>query len=161
MGSDAKVADYTFLAQMNLTTGLAFGVVISILIVIFVVILLIFTINLVLMSMIQRRKEIGTGLALGLDNMQTVIIMTGEVAAIVVVSCIGGSLIGAIFVVIGMQFGIPGMIFFTGGKLYMTLQLMPFVLTWLIILPTSIIAAFIPLSRMRKYLPVDLLKEAT
>jgi len=158
-GSDAKIVDYKFLGEIYLTTGIAFSLVIEILVIIFVVILLIFIINLVMMSMIQRRKEIGTGLALGLDNMQTIIIMTGEVAAIVAVSCAAGSVLGFLLVLLCNQLGIPGMIFFAGGKLYLTIQTMPFIETWLIILPSSIIVAFIPLLRMRKLLPVDLFRE--
>lgn len=158
-GSDAKVIDYNFLGEIYLTTGVAFSLIIGILVAIFVVILLIFTINLVLMSMIQRRKEIGTGLALGLDNMQTIVVMTGEVAVIVAVSCAGGSALGFLMVLAAMHFGIPGMIFFAGAKLYPTLQAMPFILTWAIILPSSIIVSFIPLLRMRGLMPVDLFRE--
>ncbi|HQL32900.1 MAG TPA: hypothetical protein PK969_06560, partial [Treponemataceae bacterium] len=94
----AKVLDYNKLGEIYLATGVGFSLVIGILVVIFVVILLIFTLNLVLMSMIQRRREIGTGMALGLDGMQTVIIMTGEVAVIVAVSCAAGSILGLLLV---------------------------------------------------------------
>lgn len=159
IGSDAKVIDYNLLGEIYLTTGVAFSLIIGILVVIFVVILLIFTINLVLMSMIQRRREIGTGLALGLDNTQTIIIMTGEVAVIVAVSCLGGSVLGLLAVAVAMNVGVPGMIFFAGSKLYLTLQIMPFIQTWAIILPSSIIVALIPLLRMRDQMPIDLFRE--
>lgn len=159
IGSDAKVVDYTFLGEIYLTTGVAFSLIIGILVAIFVVILLIFTLNLVLMSMIQRRKEIGTGLALGLDNAQTIVIMTGEVAVIVAVSCLAGSALGLAAVYVGMRFGIPGMIFFVGSKLHLTLQALPFVQTWAIILPSTIIVAMLSLLRMRNLMPIDLFRE--
>jgi ABC-type lipoprotein release transport system permease subunit len=159
IGSDAKVLDYNKLGEIYLATGVGFSLVIGILVVIFVVILLIFTLNLVLMSMIQRRREIGTGMALGLDGMQTVIIMTGEVAVIVAVSCAAGSILGLLLVALASRFGIPGMVFFSGGKLKLTLQSLPVIQSWLFILPTSICMALVPLLPMRKMLPVDLLKE--
>lgn len=111
------------------------------------------------MSMIQRRREIGTGMALGLDGMQTVIIMTGEVAVIVAVSCAAGSILGLLLVALGSHFGIPGMIFFAGGRLRLTIQAIPVLQSWLLILPTSVCMAVVPLLGMRKALPVDLLKE--
>ncbi len=160
IGSDAKVADYLKFGKLYLTTGTAFSAIITILVVIFVLILLMFTVNLVLLSMIQRRKEIGTGLALGLDNMQTIIIMTGEVGVIVAVSCTAGCVIGLGAVLAGMYFGVPGMIFFAGNKLHMTVQLFPFIATYLLLIPTSLVVAFIPLLRLLKVLPVDLFREA-
>lgn len=159
IGSDAKVLDYNKLGEIYLATGVGFSLVIGILVVIFVVILLIFTLNLVLMSMIQRRREIGTGMALGMDGMQTVIIMTGEVAVIVAVFCAAGSILGLLLVALASRFGIPGMVFFSGGKLKLTLQALPVIQSWQFILPTSICMALVPLLRMRKMLPVDLLKE--
>lgn len=159
IGSDAKVLDYNKLGEIYLATGVGFSLVIGILVVIFVVILLIFTLNLVLMSMIQRRRELGTGMALGMDGMQTVIIMTGEVAVIVAVFCAAGSILGLLLVALASRFGIPGMVFFSGGKLKLTLQALPVIQSWQFILPTSICMALVPLLRMRKMLPVDLLKE--
>lgn len=159
MGSDAQVADYLTLGKIELTTGTAFTAIITILIVIFALILLMFTVNLVLLSMIQRRKEIGTGLALGLENMQTIIIMTGEIGVIVAISCTAGCIIGLAAVIAAMHFGIPGMVFFVGGRLHLTLRAFPFIATYLILIPSSLLVAFIPLLKLRKALPVDLFRE--
>lgn len=158
-GSDAKVVDWEFLGKMSLTTGTAMAVVITILIVVFVAIMLLFTVNLVMMSLVQRRREIGTGLAMGMSNAQTVLVMTGEVGVIVAVSTLAGSLIGLAATWAGARFGVPGMVFFPGSRLMMTVQWMPVLQAWLILLPSSLIVAFIPLSRILNLLPVELFKE--
>ncbi len=160
-GLDAVVTDWSFLGKMPLTTGTAFSVVISILVVIFVVIVLIFTINLVLLSLIQRRREIGTSLAMGLEARDTIIIMTGEVGLIVAVSCAAGSLLALFLVLLAQRFGIPGMIFFPGSLLHLSLQAAPFIHTALLLIPLSMLIALIPLFALRKAMPVDLFREAS
>jgi len=159
IGSDAKVVDWAFLSRMGLTTGTAMASVIGILIAVFTVIMLLFTVNLVMMSLVQRRREIGTGLAMGMSNAQTVFVMTGEVAVIVAVSCAAGSLLGIGFVALAARFGVPGMVFFTGGRLHLTLQWQPVLLAWLILLPSSMLVAFLPLTRILNLLPIELFKE--
>ncbi len=159
MGSDAAVVDWKFLNRLSLTTGTAMSAVISILIAVFAAILLLFTVNLVMTSLVQRRREIGTGLAMGLSAGQTVFIMTGEVAVIVGLSSLAGAAIGAAAVALAARFGVPGMVFFSGGRLYMTPQWKPVIQTILILLPSSILVSLIPLSRLLKCLPVDLFKE--
>ena len=133
--------------------------VIAILIAVFAAILLLFTVNLVMTSLVQRRREIGTGLAMGLSAAQTVFIMTGEVAVIVGLSSLAGAAIGAAAVALAARFGVPGMVFFSGGRLFLTLQWKPVIQTILILLPSSILVSLIPLSRLLKCLPVDLFKE--
>lgn len=157
---NVRVADYHFLGKLYLTTSTAFGVIIGILIGVFVLILIIFIVNLVLMSMIQRRREIGTGIAMGLSNNQTIVVMTGEVAVIVTVSWLAGVVLGVLLTSIAAAWGVPGMIFFPGGRLYMTHQIMPYLLSYLILLPSAVAAAVIPLSGLRKLLPVDFFREA-
>lgn len=159
MGSDAAVVDWEYLNRMSLTTGTAMSAVISILIAVFAAILLLFTVNLVMTSLVQRRREIGTGLAMGLSPAQTVIIMTGEVAVIVGLSSVAGAAIGTAGVALASRFGVPGMVFFPGGKLYLTLQWKPVVQSLVILLPSSLLVALLPLSRLLKCLPIDLFKE--
>jgi putative ABC transport system permease protein len=157
---EVRVADYLFLGKIYLTTSTAFTVIIGILIGVFVLILVIFIVNLVLLSMIQRRREIGTGIAMGLTNGQTIAVMTGEVAVIVTVSWIAGAVIAVAAIAAAATWGVPGMIFFPGGHLFMTQQLLPHVTTYAILLPASLLAAIIPLSGLRRLEPVDFFREA-
>lgn len=160
MGVRAKVLDYQWLGQMYLATGTAFGMIIDVMVIIFIVLVLIFTLNLVLMAIIQRRREIGTGLALGLSNAQTIVIMCGEIAVIAFVSCCIGSILGFVFVFLARLYGIPGMIFFSQGKLFLTMQWQAFVFTFALIVPSSIGIALFALFKLRNNMPIELLREA-
>ena len=51
---------------------------------VFLVVVLIFTLNLAMTAIIQRKREIGTGFALGLSAAKTIFIMCGEIAFIAV-----------------------------------------------------------------------------
>ena len=158
-GSTAKVTDYQFLGKIYLATASAFDAINFILVGIFVLILAIFIVNLVLMSMIQRRQEIGTGLALGLSNSDTILILLGEVGAIVMVSWAAGSVLGALLVGAASLWGVPGMIFFPGQKLFLAFHPEAFVQTLALLLFASLLAALVPLLGLRTLLPVDLFKE--
>lgn len=157
---DVRVADWTFLGKTYLTTSMAFVVIIGILIGVFVLILVVFIINLVLMSLIQRRREIGTGIALGLTANQTIAVMVGEIGVIVTVSWAAGTVLGFLTTAATATWGVPGMIFFPGGSLYLTHQWVPYALSLAILLPSALVAALIPLSGLRKILPVDFFREA-
>lgn len=157
---NVRVADYRFLGKMYLTTSTAFTIIIGILIGVFVLILVIFIVNLVLMSMIQRRREIGTGIAMGLSNGQTIVLMTGEVAVIVTVSWLAGALLAVGVVAAASAWGVPGMIFFPGGRLFMTQQFSPHLVAYAILLPAALLAAIVPLSGLRRLEPVDFFREA-
>jgi len=157
---EVRVADYLFMGKIFLTTATAFEVIISILVGVFVLILVIFIVNLVLMSLIQRRREIGTGIAMGLSNGQTIAVMLGEVGVIVTVSWAIGSGVASLLTAAAGTWGIPGMIFFPGQRLYLSPQLGPYFLSYLILLPSALGAAVLPLSGLRKLLPVDFFREA-
>ncbi|HTH14433.1 MAG TPA: ABC transporter permease, partial [Spirochaetia bacterium] len=159
-GSDAKVVDAAFLGKLFMATATAFDAILDILVGIFLVILVIFIVNLVLMSLIQRRKEIGTGLALGLTNGDTIFILLGEVGVIVTVSWAAGCVLGALFVGAAHLWGVPGMLFFPGQRIFLEFRPWTFLQTLGLLLPTALVAAWIPLLGLRKNLPVDLFREA-
>jgi len=159
-GSTAKVADSQFLGKLFMATATAFDAIVLLLIGVFVIILVIFIVNLVLMSLIQRRREIGTGLALGLTNADTIGILLGEVGVIVTVSWVAGGVLGTLFVAAAHFWGIPGMVFFPGGRLFLEFHPDTWFTTWAILFPASLLAAALPLAGLRNLLPVDLFKEA-
>ena len=159
-GSPAKVADAQFLGNLFMATAAAFDAVVLILIGVFVIILVIFIVNLVLMSLIQRRREIGTGLALGLTNIDTIVLLLGEVGVIVTVSWVFGGVFGTLFVAATHWWGLPGMVFFPGGRLFLEFHPETWLTSWAILFPASLAAAAIPLAGLRRLLPVDLFKEA-
>jgi hypothetical protein len=159
-GSTDRVADAAFLGKLFMATATAFDAVILLLVGVFVIITVIFIVNLVLMSLIQRRREIGTGLALGLTNTDTIVLLLGEVGAIVTVSWLAGCLLGTGLVAVAHAWGVPGMVFFPGGRLFLNHHFEVWLLTWAVLFPVSLVAALVPLSGLRKLLPVDLFKEA-
>lgn len=160
-GSRLKVADYTFLGSLYQATSTAMEVVVGLLVGIFMVILVIFVVNLVLLSVIQRRKEIGTSLALGLSGRENSLLMTGEVLVIVLVSWTAGALLATALVAASGVWGLPGMIFFPGGRIHLDLFLPAYGISLGLFLLCSSISAWLPLSGLRKLLPVELLKEAS
>jgi len=159
MGSDAKVVDWKHLGEMQMTTATAFTFVIGLLIGLFIIIVLIFTVNLVLISLLQRKKEIGTGLAMGLSTDQTTLLMSAEVGLIAFVSCLLGSVFALVLVALFSKIGIPGMVFFVSGKLFLQFRFYPFIMAFLILVPSTMLVSFIPLSQLNEKMPVDFFKE--
>ncbi len=159
LGMDARIADWRHLGKIQLTTAFAFSAVISILVGMFVIIVMIFTVNLVLISMVQRKREIGTGLAMGLGNGQTILLMSGEVGVIVTVSCIAGTLFSILLIGLAARFGVPGMIFFASKRLHLTWQLLPFAASFILLVPSSMLVSLVPLSRLNRSMPVDFFRE--
>ena len=159
MGSDAKVVDWKHLGEMQMTTATAFTFVIGLLIGLFIIIVLIFTVNLVLISLLQRKKEIGTGLAMGLSTDQTRLLMSAEVGLIAFVSCFLGSVFALVLVALFSKIGIPGMVFFVSGKLFLQFRFYPFIMAFFILVPSTMLVSLIPLSQLHEKMPVDFFKE--
>jgi ABC-type lipoprotein release transport system permease subunit len=159
-GSDARVVDAAFLGKLFMATATAFDAILGILVGIFLVILVIFIVNLVLMSLIQRRREIGTGLALGLTNADTILILLGEVGVIVTVSWAAGCVLGALLVGAAHLWGVPGMLFFPGQRIFLEFRPWTFLQAFALLLPAALLAALVPLTGLRNLLPVDLFREA-
>ncbi len=158
---ELKVADYNKLGELSMATAQAIDIVIGLLLSIFILILIIFVVNMVLLSVIQRKREIGTTTALGLSLGQTVWIMTGEVLVIVGVSWAAGALLATLLIGLAFLWGIPGIIFFPGNKMFMGYVMEAYFASLGLFLFTAFLSALIPLSGLKKYLPVDLLKEAS
>ncbi len=156
-GINAAVLDYKTLGKEQM--GLAQGIRIILLIplIILFAINLIFTLNLVLSSIIQRKREIGTALAMGQENRDTIIIMASETGLIAVLSALAGASLGYLIVWLAGIFGIPGMFFLVGEKLYLSLRLAPLFQSCLFLILPSLITAIIFLSGLRKKYPVELL----
>lgn len=159
-GLDYVVKDYVEMGKGFTSTSVALRIITLILIVLFIVTAMIFIVNTVLLSVIKRRREIGTSIAVGLSPGQNILVMFGEMLALVVVSWAVGSLLGTILILALHQGGVPGIIFMPGGHLPLDFRPVHLAISFVVVLVTSGLATFIPLVRLAGVKPVDLLKEA-
>ncbi|MDP3177454.1 MAG: hypothetical protein Q8M76_06095, partial [Spirochaetaceae bacterium] len=155
------VRDYLDLGKLYAATTLAFRVMLLVLVALMAATATIFVGNSVYLSLLKRRREIGTALALGLGPGGNAAIMLGEVAVLALCAWAAGALLCAGLVLAFRQWGLPGLPFFPEGKLRFVFGAGPFLYSLAIVLAASLASASLPLSSLRRARPVDLLKEAS
>lgn len=159
-GLDYVVRDYRELGRLYLATAVAFGAITLVLALLFVATAMIFIVNSVLLAVKKRRREIGTSIAIGFEPRSNILVLFGETIALVLVSWLAGSLIGAIVVMIFHGVGLPGIAFMPGGSLILDLAPSQLATSLVLVLVASGAAALMPLRRLAAAKPVELLKEA-
>jgi ABC-type lipoprotein release transport system permease subunit len=158
-GLDYKVIDYKYIGEkMHLPTATAFSLILNYLIILFIVIVVFFIVNSVMLSIIKRRKEVGTTITLGMSKKENIFIFVGEIIVLVTLSWLAGSLLGSLLVLFFAKIGVPGIVFMQGGRLFLLFKAEYLLLAYAILLPTSIVASLIPALSLRRARVVELLK---
>jgi ABC-type lipoprotein release transport system permease subunit len=158
-GRTDAILDYREMGAGYLPTAVGIKIALLVLVVLFVVAVAIFVINMILLTIIKRRREIGTAIALGMRAHDYALLFLGELTVIVTIAWVGGTLLGSAAVGIVGRYGMPGVIFFHGGLLYLDWSLWHCLLTYLLVMPTAVAAAILPLVRVLRLRPVDVLRE--
>ncbi len=158
-GLNDQVLDYHEMGAGYLPTALGVRIGLAVLVGLFIVAVVIFVANMILLAVIKRRREIGTAIALGMSPVEYVGLFLGEIFVIVTVAWIGGAILGSIIVAVFSTFGMPGVVFFQDGLLYFDWSGWRILLAYLFVLPSSLLAALIPVSRVLKLKPVEVLRE--
>jgi ABC-type lipoprotein release transport system permease subunit len=153
------VIDYGATSKMYMPTAMAFSAIMWVLIALFLVMVIIFVVNNVMMAIVKRKSEIGTSITLGMSNGENVFVMLGEVFFITTFSWVVGSVFGMLLSLIFVFNGFP-ILFFQNGRFYFYFDLMPILVSYLLIMPIALASAAVPLTRLLKIRPVDLLKES-
>jgi ABC-type lipoprotein release transport system permease subunit len=158
-GLDYRVIDYKFIGEkMHMPTATAFSLILNYLIILFMVIVIFFIVNSVMLSIIKRRKEVGTAITLGMSKNENVLIFVGEMLVLVTISWLAGSLLGSLLVFLFAQIGIPGIVFMQGGKLFLMFKVEYLFAAYAILLPTAVFASLLPSLTIRRAKVVELLK---
>ena len=158
-GLNYRVVDYKFMGKEQMTIIIAFSVVLLVVVGLFIVTMVFFIINMVMLSILKRRREIGTSIALGMSNLEIMFVLLGEVFVILTISWVVGSVLGASLMLLFGKVGIPGMVFFQKNTLYLLFSMKHIFVSYLIVMPPALVAAMLSLLRVRRLKPVDLLKE--
>lgn len=158
-GLDYRVLDYREMGAGYLPTALGVKIGLAVLAGLFVIAAIIFVANMILLAVIKRRREIGTAVALGMSPREYALLFLGEIFVIVTVAWVGGAILGSIAVATFAAFGMPGVVFFHDGLLYLDWNARHLLLAYLFVLPGALLAALIPVLRVLKLKPVDVLRE--
>ena len=158
-GLDYRVLDYREMGAGYLPTALGVKIGLAVLAGLFVIAAIIFVTNMILLAVIKRRREIGTAVVLGMSPREYALLFLGEIFVIVTVAWVGGAILGSIVVAAFATFGMPGVVFFHGGLLYFDWSAWHVLLAYLFVLPGALLAALIPVSRVLKLKPVEVLRE--
>lgn len=157
---DCVVRDYTELGRLFLSTASGFQILTLVLIALFMASVAIFVVNTVLLSLIKRRREIGTAIAIGLEPAANVLIIFGEMLVISLVSWAIGTAVAVGIVLVLHSTGVPGIVFMPEGRLFLDLRASQVAVSLLVFLVSSAAASVLPLLRLVRAAPLDLLKEA-
>ncbi|WP_242394982.1 ABC transporter permease [Anaeromyxobacter oryzisoli] len=154
------VKDHQELGKIFASTTMALGAITSVLIVLFVATVTIFVVNTALLAVVKRRREIGTWIALGLSPAQNVVILCGEILVLVLVSWAIGSIIGTGVILLFHRTGMPGVVFMPGSRLFLDFRPVHLAVSFAVLFFASGVASLVPLLRLVRVKPVELLKEA-
>jgi ABC-type lipoprotein release transport system permease subunit len=153
------VRDYTDIGKLFLGVASGFQILTLVLIAIFMASVTIFIVNTVLLSLIKRRREIGTAIAIGLAPEANVLILFGEMLVLVLVSWAIGTAVGVGLVLLLHVCGLPGIIFMPEGRLFLDLSARHVAVSLGVFLCASTAASLLPLVRLARVAPLELLKE--
>jgi ABC-type lipoprotein release transport system permease subunit len=155
------VKDYAELGQLFLSTASGFQILTLVLLVLFMVSVTIFIINTVLLSLMKRRREMGTAIAIGLAPGANVAILFGEMMVLSLAAWTLGSAVGLGIVLLFHVVGVPGIVFMPEGRLFLDLRASNLAVSLAVFLGSSAVASFLPLLRVARAAPLALLKEAS
>ncbi|UCG70612.1 MAG: FtsX-like permease family protein, partial [Thermoplasmata archaeon] len=159
-GLEYEVIDYNYSGKLYMPSAEAFNIVFTVLIILFLIISIIFTANLVILSIIKRRKEIGMNITIGLGKTENILLFLGEIAFILTLAWVIGALLGGGFIALCSRIGIPKMFFFVDDMLFLHFDIKHLLLAYLLLLPPAMLAALIPCLSIYKLDPVAILQEA-
>jgi ABC-type lipoprotein release transport system permease subunit len=154
-----RVIDYKQLGRAYLPIAAAFSIIINILIVLFIIIIIIFMINLIMLSIIKRRKEIGTAVSMGMSKNENIFVLLGEVFFILTLAWLAGSAAGSGLVMFFSIYGFPGMFFFFDDRLFFIFSIEYLLNAYVMLMPPVLIAAVIPMLSIYKLNPAEILHE--
>ena len=155
------VKDYTELGQLFLSVASGFQILTLVLIVLFMASVTIFIVNTVLLSLIKRRREIGTAIAIGLAPGANVMILFGEMLVLALVSWALGTALGVGIVLLFHVAGVPGIVFMPEGRLFLDLRASNVAVSLAVFFSSSAVASLLPLLGLTRAAPLELLKEVS
>ena len=158
-GLDYRAVDFTLTGKEYMGTAIAVRFTATVLIFLFVIMVVVFVVNMVLLSIVKRRREIGTSIAMGMSASENVWLLVAETGIIVTISWAFGSLLATGVIWLFSRIGLPGIFFFPENRLYFTFDFRHIVYSYTFILPSSLLAALIPALSVRKMEPVTLLRD--
>lgn len=158
-GLNYQVLDYREMGAGYLPTALSVRIGLAVLVGLFIIAVVIFVTNMIMLAVIKRRREIGTAVALGMSPQEYALLFLGEIFVIVTIAWVGGAALGSVIVAAFAAFGMPGVVFFHDGLLYLDWHVRHLLLAYLFVLPGALLAVLIPVSRVLQLKPVDVLRE--
>ncbi len=159
-GKGYAVRDYGELGRLFYSVSTGFRVVTTILIVMIAATVAIFIANSVLVSLMKRRREIGTTIAIGLSPEAAAGIISGETLVMVLLAWVAGSILGTGLILFLHGAGIPGVPFMPDGRLFLDFRPRHLAVCLAILMAASGLSSLAPLRRLKRTTPIELLKEA-
>lgn len=158
-GFDYKVVDYKYIGNKThipLATGVS--IVFRSLIILFLLISIFFVSYIVTISLIRRRKEMGTVITLGMSRNENILVFLGENLVLITVSWIAASMLMGLLLIYLSKNGLGGIVFFPRGILHFKFKYEYFTKAYLVITIPGILASIFPALKLRKATLVELLK---
>ena len=119
---DYKVIDFFQADTLGTPIATSFSIVILIPVILLFCAIVIFILNMIMLSIIKRKREIGTSLAIGMTKGENIIIFLGEVFIIVTLSWLISIVVGSAAIIYLANNGLSGMFFFNSNKLFFVLD---------------------------------------
>lgn len=158
-GANCTMADYKKLGSLHMSTATAFNVGLNIIIALFCIITAIMTANIVLLSLLKRRREIATQLTLGMSRLHITILFGLEIGILTIFSWGLSSLIAYAIILYFHSYGIPGMVFLQGGVLYPDYKILYSLLTLALMIPVILSSSLVPVGFFFRKPLIKLLSE--
>ncbi len=158
-GLDYKVVDYKYIGgKTHMPLAIGVSLVFSVLVVLFLIISVFFVVYIVTVSLIRRRKEMGTVMTLGMSRMENIMVIIGENMVIMTLAWMTASIVMGVFLAYFSKNGLGGIVFFPKGKLYFNFKYSYFIYAYLLIAIPGTIASFVPTLKLKNVNIIELLR---
>lgn len=155
-----SVVDYKELGSMHLSVGTAISVIVYAITGLFLIIIAIFSINVTVSALIERRREIGTVTAIGLEIEKSIAVLVIEMGLLAFISWLCGTVAGIAITAFAAGSGIPGLPFFPDGMTPIFNNYLLAIPGFVSIVLVTLISAYIPCRSLLKPEVSELLREA-
>lgn len=158
-GLDYQVVDYKYIGnKTHMPIAIGVSVVFRVLVLLFLIISVFFVSYIVTISLIRRRKEMGTVITLGMSPLENILVILGENLLTMTVAWLAATVPMAFLLHYLSNNGLGGIVFFPQGKLYFIFKASYFIQAYLLIVIPGLLAPLVPITRLRNVSIVSLLK---
>lgn len=158
-GLDYKVVDYQYIGnKTHMPIAIGVSLVFRVLVFLFLIISVFFVSYIVTISLIRRRKEMGTVMTLGMGRLENILVIIGENFVVMTIAWLAASIPMALLLLYLSQNGLGGIVFFPRGKLHFIFKYDYFIQAYLLIMIPGLLASMIPAIKLRNVTIVELLK---